>query len=326
MKPALQRAARDAVEALAAETSDGGPALLLGTPWAEDGKLYNAVALLDSGKVEAVRYKVDLPNYGPFDEKRVFAQGPLPGPVNFRGVRIGVPICEDIWTDEICECLEETGSELMIVPNGSPYWIGKQDVRLNVVVARVTETGMPMLYANQLGGQDELVFDGASFVLNADRSLAMQMPAWEPGVVTTSWHRGDDGWTCASGDVHPIEEGLESLYLACVTGLRDYIEKNRFPGVVLGLSGGIDSAICAAIAVDAIGAEKVHCVMLPYNTPARTASRMPPPVPTRWVSGTMWSRLRSRYGASLRCWNRCSTAWRLTRPKRTFNRVHAAPS
>ena len=265
MKPALQSAARDTVEALATETGDGGPAVLLGTPWAEDDKLYNAVALLDNGKVEAVRYKVDLPNYGPFDEKRVFEPGPLPGPINFRGVRIGVPICEDIWTDEICECLEETGSELMIVPNGSPYWIGKQDVRLNVVVARVTETGMPMLYANQLGGQDELVFDGASFVLNADRSLAMQMPAWEPGVATTRWHRGGDCWVCEHGDVHPVEEGLESLYLACVTGLRDYIEKNRFPGVVLGLSGGIDSAICAAIAVDAIGAEKVHCVMLPYR-------------------------------------------------------------
>lgn len=265
MKPALQHAARASVEALAKETCDGGPALLLGTPWSEDGKLYNAVALLDNGKVEAVRFKVDLPNYGPFDEKRVFAQGPLPGPVNFRGVRIGVPICEDIWTDEICECLEETGSEFLIVPNGSPYWVGKQDVRLNVVVARVTETRMPLLYANQLGGQDELVFDGASFVLNADRSLALQMPAWETAIVTTKWQRGDDGWICAPGDVQPIEEGLEALYLACVTGLRDYIEKNRFPGVVLGLSGGIDSAICAAMAVDAIGAEKVHCVMLPYK-------------------------------------------------------------
>ena len=265
MKPALQKAARLAVEALAAETSDGGPAMLMGTPWAEDGKLYNAVALLDAGKVEAVRYKVDLPNYGPFDEKRVFTPGPLPGPVNFRGVRIGVPICEDIWTEEICECLEETGAELLIVPNGSPFWIGKQDIRLNVVVARVTETGMPLLYVNQLGGQDELVFDGASFALNADRSLALQLPAWEPLIATTEWQRTDDGWACAPGETSAVEEGLEALYLACVTGLRDYIEKNRFPGVVLGLSGGIDSAICAAMAADAIGADRVHCVMLPYR-------------------------------------------------------------
>ena len=265
LKPALQRAARAAVETLAAETADGGPALLVGTPWAEDDKLYNAVALLDNGKVEAVRYKVDLPNYGPFDEKRVFVPGPLPGPINFRGVRFGVPICEDIWTDEICECLEETGAELMIVPNGSPYWIGKHDVRLNVAVARITETGLPLLYANQLGGQDELAFDGASFVLNADRSLALQMPAWEDGVVTTEWRREGDDWVCAPGAVSPVEDGLEALYLACVTGLKDYIEKNRFPGVVLGLSGGIDSAICAAMAADAIGADKVHCIMLPYK-------------------------------------------------------------
>ena len=265
MKPALQKAAREAVEALAAETADDGPAILVGTPWAEDGKLYNAVALLDAGAVQAVRYKVDLPNYGPFDEKRVFAVGPLPGPINFRGVRIGVPICEDIWTEEICECLEETGSEILIVPNGSPYWLGKQDIRLNVVVARVTETGLPLLYANQMGGQDELVFDGASFVLNANRTLAVQMPAWQDALTLTHWRREDDGWTCLPGETSAVEEGLEALYLACVVGLRDYIEKNRFPGVVLGLSGGIDSAICAAMAADAIGADRVHCVMLPYK-------------------------------------------------------------
>jgi len=265
MKPALQAAARAAVEDLAKDTADGGPAMLMGTPWRDGDVLYNAVALLDHGEVETVRYKVDLPNYGPFDEKRVFAPGPLPGPINFRGVRIGVPICEDIWTDEICECLEETGAEFMIVPNGSPFWIGKQDIRLNVVVARVTETSLPMLYANQVGGQDELVFDGASFALNADRSLALQLPAWEETVAMTTWRREGGDWVCDPGETVPVEEGLEALYLACVTGLRDYVEKNRFPDVVLGLSGGIDSAICAAMAADALGPDRVHCVMLPYK-------------------------------------------------------------
>ncbi len=265
LNPAFQDAAMAAVEKLAAETKSGGPGIVMGTPWRDEAGLYNAVALLVDGKVDAVRYKADLPNYGPFDEKRVFAAGPLPGPVNFRGVRLGLPICEDIWTDEVCECLEETGAEILIVPNGSPYWSGKQDIRLNVVVARVTETGLPLLYANQFGGQDELVFDGGSFALNGDRSLAFQMPAWESALCVSEWTRGEDGWTCSVAETTPVEEGHEANYLACVTGLRDYVEKNGFPGVVLGLSGGIDSALCAAMAVDALGAERVHCIMMPYK-------------------------------------------------------------
>jgi len=265
LKEAFQNAARKAVEELAAETTDGGPALLLGTPWRENGELFNAVALLDGGEITAVRYKYDLPNYDVFDEKRVFTPGPLPGPVNFRGVRLGVPICEDIWTDEVTECLEETAAELFLVLNGSPYEADKQDVRLNHVVARVTETGLPMVYLNQNGGQDELVFDGGSFVLNADRSLAIQMPVFEDKVILTEWSHGEGGWACEPQLPSPIEEGLESLYLACVQGLRDYVGKTGFPGVVLGLSGGIDSAICAAIAVDALGPEKVHCIMMPYR-------------------------------------------------------------
>ncbi len=265
LKPAFQRAARDAVEALARETGDDGPALLLGTPWVDDGKLYNAVALLDRGQVKTVRFKVDLPNYGVFDEKRLFEVGPMPGPIEFQGVRLGVPICEDIWNEEVCECLEETGAEILIVPNGSPYDSDKQDVRLNIVVSRVTETGLPLAYLNQLGGQDELVFDGGSFVLNANRSLALQMPAWQEAITLTTWEEDDDGWTCKPGEVVPVEEGLESIYSACVLGLRDYVNKNRFPSVVLGMSGGIDSAICAAMAADALGADRVHCVMLPYR-------------------------------------------------------------
>src|SRR5438552_7893273 len=177
LKPAFQAACRFAVEALARETADGGPAVLIGTPWVEEGKLYNAYALLDGGTIEAIRFKVDLPNYGVFDEKRVFAPGPLPGPVAVNGVRIGIPICEDIWGADVVECLSETGAEILLVPNGSPYWRDKSDVRLNLAVARVTESGLPLLYLNQVGGQDELVFDGASFVINADRTLGGPPPA-----------------------------------------------------------------------------------------------------------------------------------------------------
>ena len=198
LKPAFQTDAMDAVKALAKDTA-GGPAVLIGTPWVQDGALYNAVALLDGGQVQAVSFKVDLPNYGVFDEKRVFRPGPLPGPFNIRGVRIGVPICEDIWGSDPVECLSETGSEILLVPNGSPFDAAKRDHRLNVAVARVVEAGLPLVYLNQVGGQDELVFDGASFVLNADRSLAVQLPSWEEAVVLTRWRRDDGQWICAPG-------------------------------------------------------------------------------------------------------------------------------
>src|SRR5215210_3417006 len=184
LKPAFQAACRTAMEDLANE-STAGPALLVGGPWVEDGKLYNAVALLEAGRIAALRFKVDLPNYGVFDEKRVFASGPLPGPIAFRGVRLGVPICEDIWLPDVCECLAETGAEILIVPNGSPYEVGKDDRRLSLAVTRVAETGLPLVYLNRVGGQDELAFDGASFVLNADRSLAVQMRDWDEAMVTT---------------------------------------------------------------------------------------------------------------------------------------------
>lgn len=271
LKPSFIEAAMNEVTSLAADTGDGGPAVLIGTPWREDdggedaAVPFNAVALLDEGAVKAVRYKVDLPNYSVFDEKRVFRAGPLPGPINFRGVRIGVPICEDIWGDEVTECLEETGAELLIVPNGSPYSIDKHDVRMNVAAARVTETGLPLIYVNQVGGQDELAFDGASFVLNNNSSLILQMEAWEEQVVTTDWRRDDGHWVPEPGSLALVAEGDEAVYMATVLGLRDYVGKNGFPGVVLGLSGGIDSALCAAIAVDALGPEKVHCVMMPYS-------------------------------------------------------------
>jgi len=266
LKPAFVQACREATEALAEDTADGGPAVLIGTPWHEEMQTYNACCLLDEGKVVATRFKVDLPNYGPFDEKRVFSAGPLPGPIPFRGLRLGVPICEDIWDDEVVECLEETGAEMLIVPNGSPWWKFKHDLRLNIAVQRVTESGLPLIYVNQFGGQDELIFDGGSFGLQPDRGLAFQMPAFEESIALTRWSRSDSGeWKCVEGPVATLEENDPLIWLACVQGLRDYVRKTGFPGVVLGLSGGIDSAICAAIAVDALGPERVHCVMLPYR-------------------------------------------------------------
>jgi NAD+ synthase len=265
LKPAFQAACRSAVEALARETASAGPALLLGTPWLDSGKLYNAVALLDGGAITALRYKVDLPNYGVFDEKRVFVPGPMPGPVNFRGVRLGLPICEDIWGSEVVECLAETGAEMLVVPNGSPYWRQKGDVRLNIAVARVTEQGLPTVYVNQVGGQDELVFDGVSFGLHADCSLAFQLAAFQETIVTTQWVRRNGAWRCENGPRVDSVEADCADYSACMLGLRDYVNKNGFPGVVLGLSGGIDSALCAAMAVDALGVERVRCIMLPYK-------------------------------------------------------------
>src|SRR5215469_9828666 len=190
LKPAFQAACRAAVEALARETADGGPAMLIGSPWVEDDKLYNACALLDQGRI-TLRFKANLPNYGVFDEKRLFARGPASGPVTVRGVRVGVPICEDIWLEEseeyenVVECLAETGAEILVVPNGSPYARDKTDVRLSIAVARVTESGLPLVYVNQVGGQDELVFDGASFALNADLSVAAQLPDFVESITTT---------------------------------------------------------------------------------------------------------------------------------------------
>ncbi|MCA1999370.1 MAG: NAD+ synthase [Hyphomicrobiales bacterium] len=264
-KPALEETCRAALDELARETADGGPAVLVGLPWREGGKLYNAVAALDGGRILGVRFKVDLPNYGVFDEKRVFAPGPMPGPVSLRGIRIGLPICEDIWGEEVVECLVETGAEILLVPNGSPYERDKTDTRLNLAVARVVESRLPLVYLNQVGGQDELVFDGASFGLNPDGAMAFQMPAFSEEIRLVSLVRAAGAWRIAPGEAAPILEGPPADYQACMLGLRDYVGKNGFPGVVLGLSGGIDSALCAALAVDALGPDRVHAVMLPYR-------------------------------------------------------------
>jgi NAD+ synthase len=269
LRPSLIAACKAAIETLASETTEG-PAVLIGVPWRDGEKLHNGIALLANGKIEALRFKHDLPNYGVFDEKRVFQAGPAPGPVSFKGVRLGVPICEDIWTEETCETLAETGAEILLVPNGSPFEQNKDDERLNLAVARVTETGLPLVYLNQVGGQDELVFDGASFVLNGDRSLALQMPMFEEAIALTEWTRqANGGWRMTPGTMAKLPEKEEETWKACVLGLGDYVRKNRFPGVALGLSGGIDSAVVAAMAVDALGKAAVHCVMLPYAYTSR---------------------------------------------------------
>ena len=263
LKPAFQDAAEAAVAAFAAETKDGGPAVILGAPWREGGRLYNAALLLDGGGIASVRFKHELPNYGVFDEKRVFAPGPAPGPIVFKGVRLGLQICEDMWYPDVCETLTESGAEILLVINGSPFECDKTDERLNLALARVVETGLPLIYVNQVGGQDELVFDGASFALNGDRSLAAHAKAWREQVLTTIWRREGEAWRCMDGAVESVRNGLEATYQAMLLGVRDYARKNGFPGVLIGLSGGIDSALTAVVAADALGPDQVHCVRLP---------------------------------------------------------------
>ena len=264
LKPALIERAAAALETMAKVTSDGGPAMLVGSIFVIDGALHNGVALLDGGKVAAIRLKHELPNYGTFDEVRLFQPGPLPEPIVFKGVMIGLPICEDIWHPDVCRHLADFGAELLICINGSPYEIDKDTLRIDgVAKRRAVDTGLPLAYLNRVGGQDELVFDGASFVVNGDGGLAVQLTDWEEQEVTTRWTRTANGWRCERGELATLADHPEDIYCAMVLALRDYVNRNRFPGVVLGLSGGIDSAICAAIAADALGPDRVWCVMLP---------------------------------------------------------------
>jgi NAD+ synthase len=265
LKPALAARASEELAKLAAATADGGPAMLVGSVERDGDALYNIVALLDGGEVVATRRKHELPNYGTFDEKRVFAPGPLPEPVDWRGVRLGLPICEDGWLPTVCSHLKAGGAELLISVNGSPYEIDKDDRRLEqVFAARVAETGLPVIFLNRVGGQDEVVFDGCSFVLGADGSVRHRLTDWAEEERVTRWARDAAGiWQCEAGELATWEQHPADIYSAMVLALRDYVERNRFPGVVLGMSGGIDSALCAAIAADALGPERVWCVMLP---------------------------------------------------------------
>ncbi len=261
LRPSVVDACHAAIDCLVRE-SHSAPALIATTPWREGGRVYNAAIVIDKGTI-APRFKSDLPNYGVFDEKRVFAAGPLPDPVNFRGITIGVPVCEDIWTPAITTHLTRAGAEFFIVPNGSPFEAGKFWTRLELARARASETNRPLAYVNQIGGQDELVFDGRSFVVDAKGNLVRSMAGWEESIEMTRWARTADGWTCEVGHIEPPGEQLDDTYSALIVGLRDYVTKNGFPGIVLGLSGGVDSALSAAVAVDALGAERVLGVRLP---------------------------------------------------------------
>ncbi|MCW8305434.1 NAD+ synthase [Acidiphilium sp. PA] len=263
LKPAFVAACQAAAEALAADTADGGPGIVAGLPWRTDGSLHNAAFVMDGGAIIARRAKHELPNYGVFDEKRVFVAGPAPGPVPFRGFRLGLLICEDWWFPAVPETLAESGAEILISTNASPFEDGKQGRRIQLALNRVVETGLPFIFAALTGGQDEIVFDGASFALNADRSIALRMAHFETGLAVTQWRRGNAGLACTPQPIPPDPERLDLVYRAMVMGLADYVNKNAFPGVILGLSGGIDSALSAAVAVDALGADRVRAVMMP---------------------------------------------------------------
>lgn len=255
----------DTVDALASETADPGPGILLSAPWAENGKLYNAALLLEGGRVQAVIPKYDLPNYGVFDEVRLFARGKLPGAVAFRGLKLGIMTCEDMWTPAVTKNVMQDGADILLVLNGSPFETDKSGQRLEFARERVGESGLALVYVNQVGGQDELVFDGASFVLDASGEVTAQLAAFESAVQTVRFG-------VENASLVPEKQPLpkpsatdqnEAIYKALVMGLGDYVNKNLFPGVMIGLSGGVDSAITAAVAVDALGADRVHCVMMP---------------------------------------------------------------
>jgi NAD+ synthase len=270
LRPAAVQATRRAIEDLARDTA-AGAAVLATAPWPHDGRVYNAALLLTEGRVAAVRFKHELPNYGVFDEKRVFASGPLPDTVEFRGVRLGVPICEDIWFSDVTHHLAGLGAEILIVPNGSPFERAKLDRRVALAAERVRETGLGLVYVNQVGGQDELVFDGGSFVLDRDGRLAARLPVWTEVVQAVCWSRGASGWSCRGSMLAEVPDEPQNTYQALMLGLRDYVNKNGFPGVLLGLSGGIDSALSAAVAVDALGADRVRVVRLPSRFTSRAS-------------------------------------------------------
>ena len=261
-KPAFVADALSHIDALAADCADG-PALGIGGPWAEDGALYNAYFILKGGKVVSRVLKHHLPNETVFDEVRLFDAGPLGGPYSVSGTRVGSPICEDAWHTDVAETLEETGAEFLLVPNGSPYYRDKIAVRQNIMVSRVVETGLPLVYLNMVGGQDDQVFDGGSFVLNPGGELAVQLPVFDEVISHVDFTRTADGWRAEKGEMAHLPNAWEQDYRCMVESLRDYMGKTGFKKVLLGLSGGIDSAIVATIAADALGPENVRCVMLP---------------------------------------------------------------
>jgi NAD+ synthase len=263
LKPEFVRRTHEWTDQLIAATIEPGPAMLIGTITHEGGLNYNTMLLADGGRAIGRTFKHELPNYGTFDEKRIFTPGPLPSPIEWRGIKLGVPICEDMWLEPVCAHLAEQGAELFLVPHGSPYELDKIDTRERLSRARTTSTGLPLVFLNRVGGQDEILFDGSSFVMHPDGEIVVQMPDWHEALLVTNWARGNDGWRCETRVHHQLDAYPEDIYRAMMLGLHDYIECNGFKGVILGLSGGIDSALSAAIAVDALGPERVSCVMLP---------------------------------------------------------------
>jgi NAD+ synthase len=260
LKPAFMQAVHKAVGELVAED---GPDMLLSTPWLNGTDLMSAVLLIADKQIKGISYKYDLPNYGPFDEKRVFKAGPLPSPLIWRGIKVGAPICEDVWTPAVCAHLAGQGAEILLVANGSPYEYEKDDTRSKLVTDRARETRLPMVYLNQVGGQDELVFDGGVLIANHEGKMVGRIAHWHEGLTLAKFSKQNGIWQCDEAPQDVDARGEPSIYAALVMGLRDYVQKNGFKGVVLGLSGGIDSAICAAIAVDALGADRVRCIMMP---------------------------------------------------------------
>jgi NAD+ synthase len=263
LKPEFVRRTHECTDQLVAATIEPGPAMLIGTMIAEGSSVYNAVVLAQGGKVIGRTLKRELPNYGTFDEKRVFTAGPMPEPLEFMGVKIGVPICEDIWQEMVCAHLAEAGAEMLLVPNGSPYELDKDDIRYRLVRSRALQTGLPIVYLNRVGGQDELVFDGSSFIIHPDGERVVQFCDWQDALLMTEWRRTLEGWRCMTRESHALDAFPQDVYQAMMVGLHDYVEGNGFPGVILGLSGGIDSGLSAAVAVDALGPDKVWGVMLP---------------------------------------------------------------
>src|SRR3954463_2132933 len=263
LKPEFVRRTHESTDRLVAATAEPGPAMLIGTIIADGGLNYNAFILADGGKVIGRTLKRELPNYGTFDEKRIFTPGPLPEPIEFKGVKLGVPICEDIWQEVVCAHLAEAGAEMLLVPNGSPYELDKDDKRYQLVRSRALQTALPIAYLNRVGGQDELVFDGSSFIVHPDGERVVQLCDWDEALLITDWERTSAGWRCMTRETHALDAFPEDVYRAMMMGLGDYVGRNGFPGVILGLSGGIDSALSAAVAVDALGPDKVWGVMLP---------------------------------------------------------------
>ena len=261
-KPSFQRACVEAVHDLATFTQNG-PAMIISSPWPEEGRLYNSAFLLAEGKIQAKHYKIRLPNYGVFDEPRRFTPGKDVSVTPFKGIMLGLLTCEDLWLPGTGEALAKQGAQLIIAPHGSPFRKTALQEREHAARNRALSTNLPIIFVNQLAGQDEVVFDGASFIMDAHGTITYRCAQFEPGVYMTRWSLEEGRLACVHGPQELWVGGHEMTYRAVTMGVRDYVQKNHFRGVVIGLSGGVDSALTAAIAVDALGVDNVRCVMMP---------------------------------------------------------------